>query len=169
MNEIRQSPEWNAFLKNPSKENCDMLKNTASNLDLTQRQKSALQEALQTTQALDLFAVRSSSPEEDLKDTSFAGQYETYLGVLKDQVPHYIAQAFSSVFDTRVVEYKRLNGLDIYQPKIALVVQKQIKSDISGIAFSINPNNNCYDEVMINASYGLGEAIVSGIVTPDTY
>lgn len=73
------------------------------------------------------------------------------------------------MFDFRVMQYKEKNNIDLQGTCISVIVQKQIDSDVSGVGFSINPLNNCYDEAMINASFGLGEAIVSGIVTPDTY
>lgn len=65
--------------------------------------------------------------------------------------------------------YKKLHGMDLDRTSIAVVVMRQIASDVSGVGFSLNPLNNCYDKVMINASFSLGESIVSGIVTPDTY
>ncbi|MGK0468803.1 PEP/pyruvate-binding domain-containing protein, partial [Clostridium sp.] len=108
-------------------------------------------------------------PEEDLEGTSFAGMYETLLGQRRESLEKAIAEAFSSCFDFRVMAYKKEHGMDLEGTSIAVVVQLQIASDVSGVGFSLNPLNNCYDEVMINASFGLGEAIVSGIVTPDTY
>lgn len=114
-------------------------------------------------------AVRSSSPEEDLEGASFAGGYETVLGVIKENIEEAVKTCFISCLDERVYLYKKEHGFNVNNPKIAVVVQKQIASDTSGVAFSINPLNNCYDEVVINANQGLGESVVSGIVTPDTY
>ena len=115
------------------------------------------------------YAVRSSSPEEDLEGTSFAGMYETYLGVTRENLEKSIAKAFASMLDYRVMKYKEQNNLKIEDTRISVIVQKQIASDVSGIGFSLNPQNNCYDEAVINAGFGLGEAIVSGTVTPDSY
>jgi len=73
------------------------------------------------------------------------------------------------MFDVRVMAYKAQNGMPLEGSRISVIVQRQIASDVSGVGFSLNPLNNCYDEVVIDASFGLGEAIVSGIVTPDHY
>jgi pyruvate,water dikinase len=95
--------------------------------------------------------------------------YETYLGTTRNQLEEIIVKAYSSMFDYRVMEYKAKNNIDLEGTCISVIVQKQIASDVSGVGFSLNPLNNCFDEAVINASFGLGEAIVSGIVTPDTY
>lgn len=167
--EITTSEAWQEFLKKPDKANCDVLKQMAGQLLFSESQKEMIAEVLSNYSDRSLFAVRSSSPEEDLAEASFAGQYETLLGITYGNLETAIIEVFSSMLDFRVMEYKKLNNLPLDIPRIALVVQKQIPSDISGIAFSLNPNNNCYDEAVINASFGLGETIVSGQVTPDTY
>lgn len=168
-NSLKERNEWKAFLDEPTKVNCDILKRFASTLIFDKEKLDLIEGELKKLSEDTLFAIRSSSPEEDLEGTSFAGQYETVLGVKKEGIVKAINDAFISMLDTRVVEYKKLNNIAIDNPKIAIIVQKQIKSDISGIAFSLNPNNNAFDEAMINASFGLGETIVSGQVTPDTY
>lgn len=95
--------------------------------------------------------------------------YETSLGVTGDNLRDAIKITFASMVDTRVVEYKKTQDMSIENPEIAIIIQRQISSEISGVAFSLNPQNNCYDEAYINASFGLGESIVSGQVTPDSY
>lgn len=148
---------------------CDEIKSKAKQLVFNQEQRVEIEKSLKKFKLEAIFAVRSSSPEEDLEGVSFAGMYETYLGVTTEKIEKTIALAFSSCFDFRVMEYKRQNNINLDNTSIAIIVQRQIDSDISGVGFSLNPNNNCYDEIMINASFGLGESIVSGIVTPDTY
>lgn len=167
--QLKAGAEWQALLTQPSKENCDLVKNLASKLRLSEQQQAQLDLAMNEFDGTDLFAVRSSSPEEDLASSSFAGIYETYLGCTKASLTDYIAKAYSSMFDFRVIGYKNQNNLALEGTAISVIVQKQLASDVSGVAFSLNPLNNCYDEAMINASFGLGEAIVSGIVTPDSY
>ena len=108
-------------------------------------------------------------PEEDLEGSSFAGGYETTLGVTRGTLQAAILHSFTSVFDERIVKYKMQHGLATDDPRIAVVVQRQIASDVSGVAFSLNPQNNCFDEAVINANFGLGETVVAGVVTPDTY
>ena len=167
--EIKATTQWTRLLDNPVKENCDTVKTLAQGMVLTGEQRVHLEKALAEIGDASVFAVRSSSPEEDLEGSSFAGMYETFLGTTRDQLEATIAQAYSSMLDFRVMEYKTQNNLDLENTCISVIVQKQIASDVSGVGFSLNPLNNCYDEVVINASFGLGEAIVSGIVTPDNY
>ncbi len=134
-------------------ENCNTVKELAENLTFTSEQKDLFDKAMNKLKGK-TFAVRSSSPEEDLEGTSFAGMYETYLGTKRDQLTQTIAKAFASCFDFRVMEYKKQNGMDLEGTSIAVVIQRQIASDVSGVGFSLNPLNNCYDEVVINASFG---------------
>lgn len=168
LDKIRSSIEWYSLLDDPTKENCNKVKELAGELRFSDHQREALYQGLDGLVG-STFAVRSSSPDEDLEGNSFAGVYETYLGIDTKTLEATIAKAFSSCFDFRAVEYKRQNAMDLNKSCIAVIVQRQIASDISGVGFSLNPLNNCYDEVFINASFGLGEAIVSGVVTPDTY
>lgn len=168
LKEVKESEEWNLLIKDTSKENCDKVKTMAEKFTLTSKQKAEFEARISQLEG-SVFAVRSSSPEEDLEGTSFAGMYETFLGVTRDSLEKFIARAFASCFDFRVMEYKKQNNIDLMGTCIAVIVQRQIVSDVSGVGFSLNPLNNCFDEVFINASFGLGEAIVSGIVTPDSY
>ncbi len=116
-----------------------------------------------------ILAVRSSSPEEDLEELSFAGGYETVLGVTEEHLGDAVRRAFASCLDERVFAYKREHGLPVDRPRIAVIVQAQIPAETAGVAFSLNPLNNSYDEAVINANYGLGESVVSGAITPDTF
>ncbi|MBT3427083.1 MAG: hypothetical protein HOL98_14335 [Gammaproteobacteria bacterium] len=166
---IKSGSDWRALLENPSREHCDAVKAMAQQLTFTEEQRYQLNAAMMELEGVSIFAVRSSSPEEDLEGSSFAGMYETFLGTRRDQLEGNIAKAYASMFDFRVMEYKTQNGLELESSCISIVVQQQVASDISGVGFSLNPLNNCYDEAVINASFGLGEAIVSGIVTPDNY
>ncbi len=169
LKEIKSSSEWEKLMVDVTVDRCATVKSKAMELKLTSSMASELEKQMTKLGKGKVFAVRSSSPEEDLEGTSFAGMYETFLGVSKGTLESYIAKAFSSCFDFRVMEYKKQNGIDLKGTCIAIVIQRQIASDVSGVGFSLNPNNNCYDEVMINAAFGLGETIVSGTVTPDTY
>ncbi|HWI51601.1 MAG TPA: PEP/pyruvate-binding domain-containing protein, partial [Symbiobacteriaceae bacterium] len=116
-----------------------------------------------------LFAVRSSSPEEDLAEASFAGGYETILGVGEEGLEAAVVRCFASCFDERVHVYKRKQGIAPGSRRHAVIVQVQINPETAGVAFSINPVNNCYDEAVINANYGLGESVVSGHAEPDHF
>ncbi|MBN1449640.1 MAG: hypothetical protein JW963_01380, partial [Anaerolineales bacterium] len=114
-------------------------------------------------------AVRSSSPEEDLEGASFAGGYETHLGVTVRHLEDAIRRSFASVFDARVYLYKKEHGFQVEEPRIAVVIQEQIASEVAGVAFSLNPLNNSCDEAVITANFGLGESVVSGLTSPDTW
>ncbi|MFU1993902.1 PEP/pyruvate-binding domain-containing protein [Priestia megaterium] len=115
-------------------------------------------------------AVRSSSSAEDLEGASFAGQYETYLNVKStEDFLSKVKACWASFFTERVEQYTQNMYADFDEVSMAVVVQGLIESETSGVIFSQNPVTHNTKEMMINASYGLGEAIVSGLVTPDVY
>jgi len=147
----------------------DILKSHAEKLLFSEKQKSMIIAYLSGFSSSQLFAVRSSSPEEDLAGASFAGGYETVLGSNRETIFEDIKTAFISCLDERVFYYKSQNKFDTSIIRIAVVIQKQINSDASGVGFSLNPLNNCFDEIVINANIGLGESVVSGMVTPDEW
>lgn len=114
-------------------------------------------------------AIRSSASAEDLPDASFAGQQETYLNVEgEDLVIKYIKKCWSSLFTPRATYYRAEKGFRHEDVSIAVVIQKMVNSEISGVMFTKDPRTG-EDKILIEASYGLGEAIVGGKVTPDTY
>jgi len=114
-------------------------------------------------------AVRSSATAEDLPTASFAGQQDTYLNVCgTDDLLEWVKHCWASLWTARAVTYRTRQGFDHHRVYLAVVVQAMIQSEVSGILFTANPITGNRDEVVINASWGLGEAIVSGLVTPDT-
>lgn len=114
-------------------------------------------------------AVRSSATAEDLPTASFAGQQDTYLNVRGEQaLLDHIKKCWASLWTARAVTYRAKQGFDHQKVYLAVVVQTMIPSEVSGIMFTANPVNGDRDVAVINASWGLGEAIVSGLVTPDT-
>jgi len=149
--------------------NCNELKTIVDRYTLIDEQRKSLEKSLGQYKDTVLFAVRSSSPEEDLGTVSFAGAYETVLGVNKNNLLSAIRYTFASCLDHRIVLYKAQNNYDISTPSIAIVIQKQIRSDCAGVAFSLNPLNNDYDELVINSNFGLGETVVSGSASPDHF
>jgi len=171
---IKRTSAWQSFLEadvnSKLRSSCDALKKEAMKLSFSDEQKSAVNAALEKfNHKGELFAVRSSSPEEDLEGSSFAGGYETILGVTKDGIEQAVKRAFASCLDQRVAVYKKQHNFDFRSPKIAVAVQTQIASDVAGVGFSLNPVSNSYDEAVINANWGLGETVVAGIATPDTF
>jgi len=146
---------------------CEKVKRFAAGLSFDAAQRTVLDE-LRTELDEGTFAIRSSSPEEDLAGASFAGLYETVLNVPPDGIDDAVRTCFQSCLDARVLLYKREMDFDNLSPAIAVVIQRQLESAISGVVFSLNPLTNDFDEALINASWGLGEALVSGKITPDT-
>ncbi|HZO30436.1 MAG TPA: PEP/pyruvate-binding domain-containing protein [Chloroflexota bacterium] len=115
-------------------------------------------------------AVRSSAVDEDSADTSFAGQHDTYLNVVgPEAICEAVLRCWASAQAPRVLEYRRQHGLPTDGARIAVLVQQLVVADVSGIVFSANPLTGTRHEVVVNASWGLGESVVGGSVTPDTY
>ena len=131
---------------------------------------SETSEIIKSGREAPLVAVRSSATAEDLPEASFAGQQESFLNVqgIKDLI-HIVRECWASLFTARAIYYREKNNFPHMKVKIAVVVQKMINSVISGVAFSVNPSNANEDEIVIEAGYGLGEAIVKGEVNPDFY
>ena len=115
-------------------------------------------------------AVRSSANAEDLPGLSFAGQQETYLNVSgADEVVAAVRNCWASLWTPQAISYRHQNGIDQGSVAMAVVVQAMVPSQVSGILFTANPATGERSEIIINSSFGLGEAVVSGQVTPDTY
>ena len=115
-------------------------------------------------------AIRSSATAEDLAGASFAGQYDTYLDVKGEKaLLNAVRQCWASMWTARVTSYRHNKGFEHNAIGIAVVVQKMVEPDVAGVMFVGNPMNARADEIVINASWGLGEEVVSGSVTPDEY
>ena len=114
-------------------------------------------------------AVRSSATAEDLPGASFAGQMETYLNVRGgDDVIVAVRRCWASLWTGRAIGYRQRHGIRPEDASIAVVVQQLVLAEVAGVLFTVNPVTGARDELVINAAWGLGEAIVSGRVTPDT-
>ena len=115
-------------------------------------------------------AVRSSATAEDLPEASFAGQQDTYLHIKTDkELLNHIRKCWASLWTARAIYYREVQKFDHFEVSISVVVQKMVFSEKSGVMFTANPVDSNTEEIMINASWGLGEAVVSGTVTPDEY
>jgi len=114
-------------------------------------------------------AVRSSATAEDLPEASFAGQQDTYLNIRgEDAVLKAVQSCWGSLWTARAVAYRAKQGTAIEGLAMAVVVQQLVTAEISGVMFTANPVTGNHDDIIINATWGLGEAIVGGQVTPDT-
>lgn len=113
-------------------------------------------------------AVRSSASGEDGAEASGAGQMETFLGVSGiDKVLESVSRCWASAYSFQAVQYRRQNGQPIRVP-VGVVIQEMVKSEVSGVLFTNHPVTGSADHMVIDASYGLGEAVVSGKTTPDS-
>lgn len=114
-------------------------------------------------------AVRSSAVDEDGIGESFAGLHDTFLNVIgADSVIDSVINCWRSLGNEHAVDYRVANGLEIESAQMGVVVQQLVFADVSAVAFSVNPIDGNRNEVVINANFGLGEAVVSGLTTPDT-
>lgn len=117
-----------------------------------------------------LVAIRSSATAEDLPDASFAGQQETYLNVSgADQVVEKVRECYASLFTDRAIFYRTQKGFDHLKVALSAIVQLMCHSESSGVMFTIEPTTGDNSVVVIEATYGLGEYVVKGSVTPDDY
>ncbi|MEO8289349.1 MAG: PEP/pyruvate-binding domain-containing protein, partial [Chloroflexota bacterium] len=116
------------------------------------------------------YAVRSSATAEDLPTASFAGQQDTYLNVTgKEAILKHISKCWASLFTERAVIYRLQNGFDHRKVQLAVVVQKMVFPEVAGILFTADPVNSNRKVLSIDAGFGLGEALVSGLVNADNY
>ena len=115
-------------------------------------------------------AVRSSATAEDLPDASFAGQQDTYLWVRgADQVVEKVRDCWASLYTTRAVAYREKNRIPHVDVLMSVGVQKMVNARAAGVAMSLDPVNGDRTKIVIDASWGLGEMVVSGVVTPDNF
>ncbi len=119
------------------------------------------------------YAVRSSAVAEDLPDASFAGQLDSFLNTKKENILERVVDCWASYWNDHAVKYRHDSSIghldtELAVAGIAVVVQKMVNADISGVTFTANPVNGS-DDIVIESTWGLGEAIASGIVTPDIF
>ena len=115
-------------------------------------------------------AVRSSATAEDLPEAAFAGQQDTFLNISDEQaLLDSVRRCWASLWTDRAIAYRERQRIDQRTVKLAIVVQRMVFAEIAGVLFTANPVTGARDEVVIDASPGLGEAVVSGLVTPDHF
>ena len=114
-------------------------------------------------------AVRSSATAEDSSSAAWAGQLESYLNTTEKNLLENVKKCWASLFTPHAIFYRYEKNLHKQKISVAVVVQKMVDSEISGVAFSVHPVTQDENQLIIEASFGLGEAIVSGQVTPDSY
>jgi pyruvate,water dikinase len=115
-------------------------------------------------------AVRSSGTAEDLAEASFAGQHDSYLDIRGSAaVLDAVRRCWGSLWTARATAYRAQKGFDHGSVRLAVVVQRMVEADVSGVMFTANPMTTAVDEIVVNAAWGLGEGIVSGVLTPDRF
>jgi len=165
-------------------DSCDKLKAIAKSLPLSDQQSQVLdwlRAEMKSWSLPDLAAVRSSAPEEDGASASFAGAFETRLGVTSNILEEAVRDCFASIFDYRVFSYhattNSINDINNAcddannerEIRFAAVVMEMVDSYVAGVAFSANPINSDLDEMVVDSSWGLGESVVDGTVDVDHY
>jgi pyruvate,water dikinase len=115
-------------------------------------------------------AVRSSATAEDLPDASFAGQQDTYLWIIgQEAVMQKIRECWASLYTARAITYRMANNISDEGLSMAVAIQKMVNSRTSGVAMTIDPSNGDKSKIVVDSSWGLGEMVVSGEVTPDNF
>lgn len=142
----------------------DILRDTPMPADLEQELFEAFA-SLECTYV----AVRSSATAEDSDIASWAGELDTFLYVTRDKLLDAVKECWMSLFTPRAIVYRFEKKLKDAEVHVAVVVQKMVNSEVAGVCFTVHPVTEDRNQMIIEAAYGLGEALVSGMVTPDTY
>jgi len=171
INETMTTPDDPAQGEIASKKIRKLIESTRMPKDIEKAIKSAYEELCKKLKMKDVFvAVRSSATAEDLADASFAGQQETFLNVKgADEVIANTVKCWSSLFTPRAMFYRNEKGFAHEKVFISVGVQKMVNSRAAGVIFTLNPVTGDTSQIVIEGNYGLGEAVVSGSVTPDDF
>ena len=171
INETMTTPDDPAQGELASKKIRKLMESTRMPKDIEKAIKSAYEELCKKLKMKDVFvAVRSSATAEDLADASFAGQQETFLNVKgADDVIANTVKCWSSLFTPRAMFYRNEKGFAHEKVFISVGVQKMVNSRAAGVIFTLNPVTGDTSQIVIEGTYGLGEAVVSGSVTPDDF
>ncbi|MEM4331577.1 MAG: PEP/pyruvate-binding domain-containing protein [Candidatus Anstonellales archaeon] len=160
----------NNMLQSASERIQDLIMSGAIPKDLEEEILNAYHELNKMEGSEQFVAVRSSATAEDLPEASFAGQQRTYLNVKGDSaLLESVKGAWASLFEARAIFYREQQGFEHAKVKLAAVVQKMVNSEKAGVMFTVDPVLQDENILSIEAAYGLGEVVVSGSVTPDTY
>lgn len=162
--------ELNAHEKDSISETSGAIRSVLEQIELDDEISREITEALSRYGEDQAFAIRSSATAEDLPDASFAGQQDTFLNIRgTDAVLTHVLKCWASLFSDRAVTYRIRNRFDHRTVLLSVVIQKMVPAEVSGILFTADPVSSDRKTLVINAGRGLGEALVSGIATPDTY
>ena len=177
---IGQAPDVDALLDQLARLKVDdteliskisaQIRSSIEGISITEDIKEEIMRHLTRLGEKNAYAVRSSATAEDLPNASFAGQQDTYLNVKGiDAILHYVSKCWASLFTERAVIYRLQNGFDHRKVFLAVVVQRMVFPQTAGILFTADPVTSNRKVLSIDASFGLGEALVSGLVNADIY
>jgi len=138
------------------------------NVDMPQDIKEEIQKAFKEL-GCEYVAVRSSATAEDSSSAAWAGQLDTFLNTTEKTLLEKVRECWASLFTPRAIFYRFEKNLQKEKISVAVVIQKMINSETSGIGFSVHPVTEDKNQLIIEAGFGLGESIVSGSITPDSY
>jgi pyruvate,water dikinase len=158
------NPEDTNSIDNASKILRDVIHDTPMPDDLKEEIMVAFKEL-----GAEYVAVRSSATAEDSEIASWAGELDTFLNTTEENLLEKVKECWSSLFTPRAIFYRHEKNLVDHKVSVAVVVQKMIQSEVSGVAFTVHPVTEDKNQLIIEAGLGLGEAIVSGQITPDSY
>src|SRR5215211_5993657 len=149
----------------------DQIRDLFLRADLSEEVSGAIAEAYAGLDQVDAaVAVRSSATTEDLPSASFAGQQTTSLNVRgEDELLEAVRRCWASLSSARAIAYRERRGFPHDRVAMAVVVQRLVPAEVSGILFTANPVSGARDEIVVNAAFGLGEAVVGGLTTPDSF
>jgi len=164
-------------LKNIKSEDLDevrktgkLIRETIEKIDIPKQLKNEVSERLKEFGEDNYFAVRSSATAEDLPGASFAGQQDTFLNITGlENILINIRKCWVSLFTDRAILYRIEKGFSHQDVKLSAVIQKMVRPDVSGILFTVDPVSGNRNKMTIDAGFGLGEALVSGLINPDNY
>lgn len=153
--------------KDNAKDIADKISELFSSLILQEEVKAEIE---QKTDSQKKYAVRSSGIKEDLTGFSFAGQYDTFINVSGvEEIASAVIKCYLSAYSQTVLSYLAANGISADEIGMAVIIQEMVDSDISGVAFTVNPTSGCDKEIFIEAAKGQGENLVSGKVSAERY
>ena len=158
--------DWNAVFSGNTERKIENIIRIIKNHKIKEEFEKEIENALNEES---YYAVRSSSIEEDSSNFSFAGQFETYLYVKKENMLEKIKEVWISSFSNHVMKYRKEGKINNEINVPAVIIQEMVNSEKSGVGFSVNPVNNNYDEVVISGTYGLGTSIVDGDENGDLF
>ena len=153
---------YRSAVQNLSEQNADAIKSLVLAPELITEIEAA-HEKLQTATV----AVRSSATAEDLAEASFAGQQDTFLNVASDELLDALKACWASLWSERAIAYRETQGIADDGLAMAVVIQEMCEADVSGVLFTVSPLNP--DAAIVESNWGLGESVVSGVITPDSF